>query len=55
LKADFVLSEEANLLIKKELLPNKKWLKLSIKNKIIVKYKVLSKSIKKFFGVYKIK
>ena len=55
LKADFVLSEEANLLIKKELLPHKKWLQLSIKNKIIVKYKVLSKSIKKFFGVYKIK
>lgn len=55
LKTDFILSNEANYLIKTELLPHKKWLKLSIKNKIIVKYKVLSKSIKRFFGIYKIK
>jgi hypothetical protein len=55
LKSDFVLSEEANVLIKNELLPHNKWLKLSWKNKIIVKYKVISKSFKKFFGVYKLK
>ena len=55
LKSDFVLSEEANVLIKNELLPHNKWLKLSLKNKIIVKYKVISKSFKKFFGVYKLK
>lgn len=55
LKSDFVLSEEANVLIKNELLPHNKWLKLSWKNKIIVKYKVVSKSFKKFFGVYKLK
>ena len=53
--SDFVLSEEANVLIKNELLPHNKWLKLSLKNKIIVKYKVISKSFKKFFGVYKLK
>lgn len=55
LKTDFILSEEANELIKKELLPHSKWLTLSWKNKIIVKYKVISKSFKKFFGVYKLK
>ena len=55
LKTDFILSDEANELIKKELLPHHKWLKLSWKNKIIVKYKVISKSFKKFFGVYKFK
>ncbi|WP_284651940.1 glycosyltransferase [Flavobacterium terrisoli] len=55
LKVDFILSEEANELIKNELLPHSKWLKLSWKNKIIVKYKVISKSFKRFFGVYKIK
>lgn len=55
LKTDFILSDEANELIKNELLPHGKWLKLSLKNKIIVKYKVISKSFKRFFGVYKIK
>ncbi|MFN3968548.1 glycosyltransferase [Flavobacterium sp.] len=55
LKSDFILSEEANVLIKNELLPHSKWLKLSWKNKVIVKYKVISKSFKKFFGVYKFK
>jgi hypothetical protein len=51
----FILSEEANQLIFNELIPHSQWLKLSIKNKIIVKYKVLSKKFKKFFGVYKYK
>jgi hypothetical protein len=55
LKDEFILSAEANELIKNELVPHSKWLQLSIKNKIIVKYKVLSKSIKKFFGIYKFK
>lgn len=55
LSKDFVLSTEANQLILKELIPHSEWLKLSIKNKIIVKYKVISKKFKKFFGVYKYK
>lgn len=55
LSKDFILSEEANQLILKELIPHSQWLTLSIKNKIIVKYKVLSKKFKKFFGVYKYK
>lgn len=55
LKEDFVLSEEANTLIKNELIPHSKWRKLSWKNKFIVKYKVFSKNLKKIFGVYKIK
>jgi hypothetical protein len=55
LKADFILSEEANEFIKNKIVPHSKWLKLSWKNKIIVKYKVISKSFKKFFGVYKFK
>lgn len=55
LKEDFILSEEANTLIKEKLVPHSEWLKLSLKNKIIVKYKVLSKTIKKFFGIYNFK
>ena len=55
LAKDFILSEVANQLILKELIPHSQWLTLSMKNKIIVKYKVLSKKFKKFFGVYKYK
>lgn len=55
LKSEFVLSEEINDFIRQNLIPHSQWLRLSLKNKIIVKYKVLGKTIKKALGIYKIK
>lgn len=52
---DFIVSDEISKMISENIIPHKKWLKLSLKNKIIVKYKVLSKSIKKALGIYKFK
>jgi hypothetical protein len=55
LRDDFVVSDESSRFIIENMVPHKEWLKLSIRNKIIVKYKVLSKSIKKALGIYKYK
>lgn len=52
---DFIVSDTIRTFISQNIIPHKKWLKLSIKNKIIVKYKVLSKRFKKLLGIYKIK
>jgi len=55
LQQEFILSPEITQWIADNLIPHRQWLKLSIKNKVIVKYKVLSKSFKKMLGIYKIK
>lgn len=55
LQEDFVLSPKMNHFIIDNQIPMRKWWKLSLKNKIIVKYKVLGKAFKKLLGVYKFK
>lgn len=55
LKSDFIVSDEISKFISENVIPHREWLKLSLKNKWIVKYKVLSKTIKKALGIYKFK
>lgn len=55
LKSDFIVSDEISEFISNNLIPHREWLKLSLKNKWIVKYKVLSKTIKKALGIYNFK
>jgi len=55
LKNDFIFSEHGNELIQNGLIPHSEWLVLSIKNKINGKVKLISKKLKKFFGLYKFK
>jgi hypothetical protein len=55
LRECFVLSEEADKIVSEQAISYKKWYKLHLKNKFIVKYKVLSKTIKKALGIYKLK
>lgn len=55
LSTQFILSPFISDKIEKEAIPEKDWMKLSIKNRIIVKYKVLSKLTKKSLGIYKLK
>ncbi len=55
LKDDFKLSPEMDHFIIENQIPMREWWKLSLKNKIIVKYKVLGKAFKKLLGIYKIK
>ena len=55
LKNEFILSAQANELIKKQLIPHNKWWFLSFGNKINGKYKLISTNFKKLVGVYKFK
>lgn len=55
LKPGFIVSDEISRFISNNLVPHRQWLGLSLKNKWIVKYKVLSKTIKKALGIYKFK
>lgn len=52
---DFIVSDAIKTFISQNIIPHQQWLKLSLKNKIIVKYKVLSKRFKKLLGIYKFK
>lgn len=55
IEKEFVLSEKKNEEIKASLLPQNEWLWLSLKNELYVKYVLLSKSLKKQLGIYKVK
>lgn len=52
---EFIFSKEKNDLLKSTLLPQKKWLSLSIRNELYVKYVLFSKVLKKKIGLYKVK
>jgi hypothetical protein len=55
LSKEFILSDEMSNTILNNAIDKSQWRKLSLKNRIIVKYKVLSKIFKKSIGVYKLK
>lgn len=55
LKNDFIISNELTAHIENNAIPEKKWVKLSLKNAWIVNYKVMSKLLKKKLGVYRFK
>ncbi len=55
LSQDFVVDEKIRQDISKSLIPQKRWLWLSFKNKIYVRYVIFSKTFKKSIGIYKLK
>lgn len=55
LSKSFVVSKEIHENISKHIIPHKKWLFLSLKNKMYVNYVMFSKNFKKRLGIYKIK
>lgn len=55
IEQQFILSDKKNALIKSTILPQKKWLFLSIRNELYVKYVMFSKVLKKKLGIYKVK
>ncbi|MDI1255116.1 MAG: glycosyltransferase [Flavobacterium sp.] len=55
IKADFIVSDEISERIQQNLMPYKKWWLLGLKNKIGIKYTVLSKNLKRNLGIYKLK
>jgi hypothetical protein len=52
---DFIVSKAMDAEINAKLIPQSKWLFLSLKNNLYVKSVLFSKVIKKTFGIYKIK
>ncbi|WP_291117078.1 glycosyltransferase [Flavobacterium sp. UBA6135] len=55
LENEFIISDKINKEIKSKIIPQKKWLLLSLKNEWHVRFKLLSKKIKKIIGLYKLK
>ncbi|WP_138433790.1 glycosyltransferase [Winogradskyella algicola] len=55
IKTKFIVSKTIEEKISKEIIPHKKWRKLSLKNKLYVNYVLASKKFKKALGLYKIK
>lgn len=55
LETDFMIKPSMSKILNHELIPETKWKQLSIKNAIIVNYKVASKLFKKSLGFYKLK
>ncbi|WP_229734128.1 glycosyltransferase [Flavobacterium orientale] len=55
LENEFIISDKINEEIKSKIIPQKKWLLLSLKNEWHVRFKLLSKKIKKIIGLYKLK
>jgi len=55
IREDFVVSPTIDAEIQNKLLPHRKWLFLSLKNNLYVKSVLLSKVVKKTFGVYRLK
>ncbi|WP_053975595.1 glycosyltransferase [Mangrovimonas xylaniphaga] len=55
IKSDFVVSKEIDAFVSQNLIPEKEWKTLSLKNKLYVKYVLLSKTLKKGLGIYKLK
>ncbi|MGV6829271.1 MAG: glycosyltransferase [Flavobacteriales bacterium] len=55
LKQHFILSPEMSQTIEKNALNHQQWFQLSLKNRIIVKYKVFSKFFKRSLGIYQTK
>ena len=55
LQDGFIVSKKAAERIQEHQLPYRQWRRLSLKNKIGIKYKVISKTFKKALGIYQIK
>ncbi|HLA56935.1 MAG TPA: glycosyltransferase, partial [Flavobacterium sp.] len=55
IRNDFIVSDVMDETIKKDLIPHKDWLYLSIKNRLYVKMVLFSKMLKKSLGIYKLK
>jgi hypothetical protein len=55
IRNDFIVSDVMDETIKKDLIPHKDWLYLSIKNLLYVKMVLFSKILKKSLGIYKLK
>ncbi|WP_082333780.1 glycosyltransferase [Mangrovimonas sp. TPBH4] len=55
IKNDFVVSKEIDTFINQNLVSQNEWKALSLKNKLYVNYVLMSKTLKKELGVYKLK
>ncbi len=55
LRRDFILSPEMQVRISHEIIPEKEWKSLSLRNRFYVKWVMFNKLLKRFFGVYRLK
>lgn len=55
IKTDFIVSDDIDSKVSKQIIPHSQWRYLSFKNKVYVNYVLMSKKFKKALGLYKIK